>query len=429
MKKNIFFSMFKAGLLGFGGGNALIPIIQKEVVEDNKLITEEEYEEDVLIANLTPGALTIKLASGVGSRIAGWKGAILGALGMTLPGLILSMILMIFVTNAGDKLSRQINYITIGITAYIACLLTDYVVKTIHKAKGGYRAACLCITILVFLLTCGKKAYKLFGIRGNPLIVLSTFQIFVISIGVVVLASFFTKKKKNENKLNNSGKIDLINTCKEITGHLGTFIIFSIPAIMITMDTVKYIICSFVSSLLSFGGGDAYLTVADSFFVGNDIILEATFYGRVVPFANLIPGSILAKVSGNVGYMVGSGTEANIFGGVVVAIAGMFCSILASCGVFCVVRLLYRRFGEFRFFALIKKWIKPVVSGLMLTVILSLVGQVKSIGTTEGLNIISMMLFFMLFLINVLIFYKQKCSNFMRVFISIVLSCILCNIM
>lgn len=425
MKKNIFFSMFKAGLLGFGGGNALIPIIQKEVVEDNKLITEEEYEEDVLIANLTPGALTIKLASGVGSRIAGWKGAILGALGMTLPGLILSMILMIFVTNAGDKLSRQINYITIGITAYIACLLTDYVVKTIHKAKGGYRVACLCITNLVFLLTCGKKAYKLFGISGSPLIVLSTFQVFAIGIGAVVVASFFVEKKKDDKKLKNSGRIDLINTCKEMTGFIGTFIIFSIPAIIITADTIKYVVCGFISSLLSFGGGDAYLTVADSFFVGNGIVTETAFYGHIVPFANLIPGSILAKVSGNVGYMVGS--EASILGGIVVAVAGMFCSILASCGVFCVVRLLYRRFGEFRFFALIKKWIKPIVSGLMLTVIISLASQVKNIGVAENMNMPALILFIVIYFINIFTYYKTKYNGFIRVIMSIFISIIICN--
>ena len=135
-KFKLFISMAKVGVIGFGGGNALIPVIQKEVVDEKKLIGEEEYEEDVLIASITPGALPVEIAGGVGSRVAGWKGAFCGAAGMALPGVILAVILMSFMGSVNLTVTKQLNYITVGITAYIACLLTDYVAKTIKKAKG-----------------------------------------------------------------------------------------------------------------------------------------------------------------------------------------------------------------------------------------------------------------------------------------------------
>ena len=67
-------SMLKIGLIGFGGGNALIPVIQKEIVEEKGLITREEYEKDIVAAALTPGALPVEIAAGVGKNVAGKKG-------------------------------------------------------------------------------------------------------------------------------------------------------------------------------------------------------------------------------------------------------------------------------------------------------------------------------------------------------------------
>ena len=58
--------MFKIGCVGFGGGTALIPIIEEEVVDKAGIITEEEYNKEVMIASLTPGALPFELAGGLG---------------------------------------------------------------------------------------------------------------------------------------------------------------------------------------------------------------------------------------------------------------------------------------------------------------------------------------------------------------------------
>lgn len=68
MKKQFTFieSMIKVGVIGFGGGNALIPVLEQEVVNEKKLVSKDEYDKSVIAATLTPGALPVEIASGIG---------------------------------------------------------------------------------------------------------------------------------------------------------------------------------------------------------------------------------------------------------------------------------------------------------------------------------------------------------------------------
>lgn len=70
--KTLIFSMIKVGCMGFGGGNALIPVIEEEAVKDKKLVSCQEYDRTILAATLTPGALPVELAAGDRLRIL-WK--------------------------------------------------------------------------------------------------------------------------------------------------------------------------------------------------------------------------------------------------------------------------------------------------------------------------------------------------------------------
>ena len=58
--KTLIFSMIKVGCMGFGGGNALIPVIEEEAVKDKKLVSCQEYDRTILAATLTPGALPVE---------------------------------------------------------------------------------------------------------------------------------------------------------------------------------------------------------------------------------------------------------------------------------------------------------------------------------------------------------------------------------
>lgn len=79
-------SMLRIGAIGFGGGNALIPVIEKEVVESGKLVTKRAYDEDVVAACITPGALPVEIAAGIGQRLGGHTGMLMASSMMALPG-------------------------------------------------------------------------------------------------------------------------------------------------------------------------------------------------------------------------------------------------------------------------------------------------------------------------------------------------------
>ena len=82
-------TMLKIGFIGFGGGTALIPVIEEEIVEKNKVVTEEQFNNEVMIASITPGALPVEIASGIGYQTAGNKGMMAAPLPWHFRGLFL----------------------------------------------------------------------------------------------------------------------------------------------------------------------------------------------------------------------------------------------------------------------------------------------------------------------------------------------------
>src|SRR5665647_3521740 len=79
-------SMLKVGVIGFGGGSALIPVMEKELVTPRGELSEKSFVQSTVIANITPGALPVKLAALSGIQLGGPVLATLSALLVALPG-------------------------------------------------------------------------------------------------------------------------------------------------------------------------------------------------------------------------------------------------------------------------------------------------------------------------------------------------------
>ena len=75
-------SMFYIGCIGFGGGSALIPIIEQEIAEKQGLDAKQNIDKDVVVASITPGALPVEIAASIGRRGFGRQGMIAGAVMM-----------------------------------------------------------------------------------------------------------------------------------------------------------------------------------------------------------------------------------------------------------------------------------------------------------------------------------------------------------
>ena len=91
----LFFSFFKIGLFSFGGGYAMIPMIQKEI-EINGWLAASEFVDIIAIAEMTPGPIAINSATFVGYKTAGFFGGMVATMGVALPSIILVFIVSSF---------------------------------------------------------------------------------------------------------------------------------------------------------------------------------------------------------------------------------------------------------------------------------------------------------------------------------------------
>ena len=469
----LFWSMMKIGCIGFGGGNALIPVLQKDIVDEKKMVDQTEFEKDVVVASITPGALPVEIAGGIGKRLFGWKGMLAGSVGMAFPGVFLTVVLLSVFSYLNDAMLRQIEFLTVGITAFIACLLTDYIVGTLKKAcTGAERRNILVVIVGVFALTCGKNLFRLLQIDASPIFALSTVHVFIMAFFVILFAGGAVSKRricisvvlcmlyimcvgKNQFIQNSMvyyvvlsimiilsfygvrkqfigytklRSLNIRETGKEVAV-LATFLAVAYLGTWLIADQAPlYITNGFISSIMSFGGGDAYLTVAEGIFVHSELVSEDIFYGNIVPLVNILPGSILCKTLSGVGFFVGYNHTNNVFWGYLVALAGFVCSIVASCGIFSVVGCIYESFERLEVFQLIKRWIRPIVSGLMFTVILALIYQNRKLGTAESMGWLPVIVMLLIYGLNIFLYYYKKVSNGKIIMISAALSLFLCNI-
>ena len=130
-----------------------------------------------------------------------------------------------------------------------------------------------------------------------------------------------------------------------------------------------------LSSWISFGGGDAYLTIADGIFVEGNTVTSQQYYNHIVPAVNVLPGSILCKTLAAVGYYTGWNLTENLVVGVLFSIAGFACSIAASCSFFMLAYHLYDYLTSLQVFRIIRKWIRPIIGGLLIKIMVLLCWQ------------------------------------------------------
>ena len=97
--KHLILGFFRAGILGFGGGVACLPLIQKEAVDKYHWMTNDEFSEVVAISNTLPGPINTKMAGYIGYRVAGISGAIVAVFATVLPSVVLLILLLETLAN------------------------------------------------------------------------------------------------------------------------------------------------------------------------------------------------------------------------------------------------------------------------------------------------------------------------------------------
>ena len=127
----LYLAFLKIGAFTFGGGLAMMPIIQRELIEKRGWITEEELIDYFAIAQSTPGIIAVNVATFVGYKRLGWFGGIIGTLGVVTPSWVIIMILAGAISSV-DKYPLAQKALR-GIDVAVAALLTSVIVKFSKK--------------------------------------------------------------------------------------------------------------------------------------------------------------------------------------------------------------------------------------------------------------------------------------------------------
>ena len=140
----MFLTFAKVGVMTFGGGYAMLPILQREVVENKGWATEEELMDYFAIGQCTPGVIAVNTATFIGQKFKGFWGAIFATLGVVFPSLVI-ISLLAGVIEAFSHLT-WVQHAFGGIRVCVCVLITNAVVKLYKKAVVDVP------TFIIFLL-------------------------------------------------------------------------------------------------------------------------------------------------------------------------------------------------------------------------------------------------------------------------------------
>ncbi|WP_425379483.1 chromate transporter [Spiroplasma endosymbiont of Stenodema calcarata] len=122
----------KVAFIGFGGGNAMLPIILSEIVEKKGWISAEYFDKIVILSNALPGPATIQVPAVIGYQLYGWRGALAASLCANFPLMLLVGALTVILQNAIPEL--YLAYISLAIMPVILALIFVLIIKMFQSS-------------------------------------------------------------------------------------------------------------------------------------------------------------------------------------------------------------------------------------------------------------------------------------------------------
>lgn len=148
---DMFLTFAKVGVMTFGGGYAMLPILQREVVNNKGWATEEELMDYFAIGQCTPGVIAVNTATFIGQKLSGFWGAVSATLGVVFPSLVI-ISLLAGVIEAFSHL-EWVQHAFGGIRVCVCVLIANAVVKLYKKAVVDIP------TFIIFLLVAAGSVF------------------------------------------------------------------------------------------------------------------------------------------------------------------------------------------------------------------------------------------------------------------------------
>ena len=132
----LFTTFFRIGLFTFGGGYAMIPLIQRDVVERNGWVGKEEFIDLLAVAQSAPGVFAVNMAVFIGYKLRGTRGALAASFGCVLPSVVI--ILLIAECFRQFRHIEVVNNVFMGIRPVVVALIAVPVFNVAKSAKIGW---------------------------------------------------------------------------------------------------------------------------------------------------------------------------------------------------------------------------------------------------------------------------------------------------
>ena len=182
----LFLTFFKIGLFTFGGGYAMIGVIENTCVEKKKWLTHDQMANIAVIAESTPGPIAINSVTYVGNTIGGFWGAVCATLGVVLPSFVI-----IFIISLG--LDKVLEYPIVanafkGIKVGVSLLILDAGINMALKSKSS-----VLTKIILFLSCIAMLVISIFSVNISSIVLM-------LIAGTVGLTVYHAKKHRRDKK-------------------------------------------------------------------------------------------------------------------------------------------------------------------------------------------------------------------------------------
>ena len=148
----LYMAWFKMGLFTFGGGYAMLPMIQKEVIEKYHWATEDEIMDYYAIGQCTPGIIAVNTATFVGYYQKGVIGGIVATLGVVSPSVIIIGLIASLISNFAEL--AVVRHALLGINVAVCVLMIDAIMNLWKKSIKNIAAFCVfALALLLSVLT------------------------------------------------------------------------------------------------------------------------------------------------------------------------------------------------------------------------------------------------------------------------------------
>ncbi len=143
----LFLSFARVGVMTFGGGYAMLPMLQREIVEKRGWATEEELADYFAIGQCTPGVIAVNTATFIGQKLGGAACAAAATLGVIFPSLVIITLIAALLSNFADL--PVVRNAFAGIRACVCALILNAVIKLWKKAVVDLPTVIIFIAVLI----------------------------------------------------------------------------------------------------------------------------------------------------------------------------------------------------------------------------------------------------------------------------------------